>query len=115
MGKIKSIFAPKWRLVRKCNSKAEMREVQAVFEYENVCYRLFAYTRESRTLAASPMFTNVRNQHEAYRNAYISDLGTETYTFEVHRRDYDRAMDMVRSIPKDYTNGGYISPTQKIR
>lgn len=110
MATVKEMFTPKWVQWRVYHSKAEADEIQAVFEREHIRYKLSAYTRESRTLGSASRFTNTRDVNTAVIHAWMGDSGLETYTFELHKDDVQKATELISSessAPREGT--GYNS------
>lgn len=114
MSTVKEMFTPKWVKWRVYHSKAEAEEIQAVFEREHIRYKLSAYTRESRTLSSAHQFTNNREAKAAMRNAWMGDSGLETYTFELHKDDVEKATELIRTESSSPREGsGYNSPYKR--
>lgn len=97
MSILKNLFSPKWVQWRVVHSESEAHDIQSVFEQNGIRYKLSAYTKESRTLSSAHQFTNNRTPAAAMNSVYMSDSGLETYTFEVHRDDFQAASKLISS------------------
>lgn len=97
MSILKNLFSPKWVQWRVVHSESEAHDIQSVFEQNGIRYKLSAYTKESRTLSSAHQFTNNKTPAAAMNSVYMSDSGLETYTFEVHRDDFQAASKLISS------------------
>lgn len=114
MSTIKEMLSPRWVQWRVVHSEDEAREIQSVFEQNSIRYKLSAYTRESRTLGSASRFTNTRDLNTAVVQAWMGDSGLETYTFELHKDDLQKATELISaesSSPRD--GSGYNSPYKR--
>lgn len=106
------LFHRKWIEFKKFHNEDDAQTVRALFEREGVRFKLHAFTRETRMLGAAMRRVGSRTSNAGLATAYMSDPGIDVYTFEVHRKDLQKAHRLVGSMS---SSGGYSSPFKYMR
>lgn len=80
----------RWITFRNFTSGDEAAKWQEAFEREGIRYKLTAYNAQTRTMIGMPM--NRRIPARQYLTPNTNErIQSESYTFEVHRKDFERA------------------------